>query len=294
MHAVPAQLSLVDGPTELVIRRVPATGGDPILCRSWDLGSPAVRENVVDRPGADGTNDSTQFTGSRNVTLDLVVFGDADMNPYAYVEQLTAMAHPSRRPLLRISRQGTEPTGGAWDMVLRGNPYSITYGQRAAALLELQLNFTAPLGYLEGPLIGYDSAEVDTSDQVNVAFPIWFPLNTGYGGSANPTLALDVGGSVPISPIIYVYGPVSSPDVRTEDGERFYLPGLVLLDGQFVQIDMSAGTVLWGGQPGTDLFNKVDWGQSTFWRWQPGRHVVHYFGSSGHISVHWRERRYTI
>lgn len=294
MQAVPAVLSLVDGADTITIRPERATAGDPIICKSWDLGSPAVREVTADRAGVDGTIDTSAYTGSRTVTLDLAILGDRHNSPYWYAERLAAMTHPYRRPRLRIRRATPEAYGQTWEMALRGSPYSLAYGQRAAALLEMQLSFVAPLGYLEGNFQGYDSAAADPSTWTYLTFPVTFPTSFGVGGLTNPALTLAVGGSAPISPLVYVRGPATAPDLRTDAGERFSLPGLTLATGQTVEIDMDAGTVRLNGAPDASVFGAVDWAVSTFWRWFPGQHTVRYMSSTGQMSVYWRDRRYTI
>lgn len=294
MRAIPASLVLVDDTDSITIRPSRAAHTDPIMCKQWDLGAPEVRAASSDRAGADGTIDRAGYTGSRTVVLDLQVFGDYVNSAYAYVERLTAMAHPSRRPRLRITRNSPEAYGQTWEMQLRGNPFTLAYGQRAAAMLELQLSFAAPLGYLEGDNQGYDSADVDAVADTGIALPLAMPLATGTGGPENPYLTLTVGGTAPVPPIVYIYGPATDPEVRTDDDERFVFSGLVLDSGQFVQVDMSAGTVRLGGATDASVFHLVDFTLSTFWTWNPGVHVVRYIATSGRMAVHWRDRRHTI
>lgn len=294
MKAVPASLALVDGAETITIRPTRATAGDPIICRSWDLGAPDVRSAAADRTNQDGVIDTAGFTGARTVTLELVILGDLNNSPYHYAERLAAMTHPYRRPKLRITRNSPEATGQTWEMVLRGNPYSLSYGRTAAAMLEMQLSFSAPTGYLEGDYQGYTSALASVQPSTGITFPITFPLDTGTAIASNPLLTLTVGGSAPVSPLMFIYGPSVAPKLVCETGEQFSMPGLNLLSGQIVQIDMAAGTVLLDGSPTASLFSTVDWTVSTFWRWFPGVHVVNYVASTGRMGVFWRDRRFTI
>jgi hypothetical protein len=294
MQAVPASLTLVDGSESIVIRPPVATAGDPIVCKQWDLGSPEVRASVSDRPGADGTVDASGYTGSRTVTMDLVIRGDVINSAYAYAERLAAMAHPYRRPKLKIVRNSPEARGQTWTLELRGNPYSLAFGQRAAALLEMQLSFVAPLGYLEGDYQGYDTLPAGLNPAVSWHFPVALPNNFGYSAPTSPSITVTVGGSAPITPLVFIYGPVTNPKVGDEAGNVFAFDGLELASGDTVQIDMGAGTVLLNGTANASLFNNVDWSQSSFWRWLPGTHTFKYTATSGHASVYWRDRRFTI
>lgn len=295
MLAVPATITLVDGAEEIVVRSASPHIGDPILCQEYDFGAPDVRDASTERVGADGVSDRAGYTGARTVTLDLVVLGDHTASAYAYVERLAALTHPYRRPRVQVVRNTPEAAGQTWEMTLRGSPFSITYGRKAAAMLELQLTFSAPDGYFLGPTQVYESAV--TSDNTigqGFVFPLSFPLSTGYNVNANPALTITVGGSAPISPVIYIYGPATNPEVRTDDGERFKLAGLSLATGQFVQIDMGAGTVLQGGAADSSMFHLIDFTVSTFWRWLPGEHTVRYIATSGRMAIHFRDRRYTV
>jgi len=296
MRVVPAKLVLVDGDEEIVIRPEVANATDPIICTEWNLGAPAVRDSVIERAGADGVLDNTTFTGSRTVTLDLVVRGDVWASPYAYAERLAAMTHPSRRPRLRITRASPEAQGQTWWMELRGNPFSIAYGRRAAALLELQLTFTAPVGYLEGDLQGWQTnvaQNVITNDPF--VFPVSFAADFGSNSNTNPDLQFTIGGSAPVAPSIYIHGPVTGPEVRLETGERFkFLDSYTIAGGDWVNIDMDAGEVRLNGHTDPATFSAVDWSVSTFWRAAPGTHTFQLMSASGFAQIFWRDRRMTI
>ena len=292
--AVAASLVLVDDYDTLTVRPEVATGADPIVCRNWDLGAPEVRAASADLANADGTVDRAGYTGARTVTLDLIILGDADNSPYAYAERLAAMTHPSRRPILRVTRNTPEAAGQVWEMSLRGSPFSISYGRRAAAMLEMQLVFNAPLGYLQGQNQGYESNVSTVVGLSGMVIPVTFPADFGAGGDEVPSLTLKVGGSAPIHPTIYIFGPVTDPTVVTDDGESFGFTGLTVNTSQFVAIDMGNGTVRLNGEPDQSMYHLVNFSTSTFWRWQPGVHVARYFASSGRMAIHWRERRFTI
>lgn len=267
MQAVAAALTLIAANDTIVIRPANAVAGDPIVCREWNLGAPDVRSSGVDRSNADGIIDRAGYTGARTVTLDLQIFGDDNGSPYDYAERLSALTHPSQRPVLRITRQAPETAGQTWDLDLRGAPSPVAYGRRAAALLEMQLSFTAPIGYLQGNVNTYSSLDPTT---------------------------LTVGGSAPVAPVIFIHGPCTNPEVNTEDGERFVFTEVSFNEGHHVRIDMDAGTVRYDSDPAATMYHKMNFGVSTFWRWNPGVHVVNYLPGTGHAIVQWRNRRYTI
>jgi hypothetical protein len=292
--AVPASLTLVDEYDTLTIRPEVVTASDPIVCKSWDLGAPEVRSTMAENATADGTLDTSGYTGARTVTMDLQILGDTFYSPYAYAERLAAMTHPARRPKLFITRNSPEARGQQWELQLRGNPFSISYGRRAAAMLEMQLSFTAPLGYLLGPLQGYESTWASDTTSTGFGLPTGFPMSTGTAAADNPYIDLSIGGSAPVHPVIYIYGYSKDPEIRGDTGEVFKFAGLTVPTGQFVEIDMAAGTVRMAAAPDASVYGLVDWSVSTFWRWQPGPHTLRYIATSGRAAIHFRERRFTI
>lgn len=309
MHTLvkPAELKLNDGSTTITLRPVPATSGDPIMCREWDLGSPDVRITYNPIPGADGVIDGAGFLGSRNVSFDLQILGGKspddglEHDAYWYLQKLAAMTHPARRPVLQIRRPGGMNQGQTFTMALRGNPYSISYTRQSAAFLELQLQFTAPTGVLEGPLQSLSTGPTGNSTG-DWHWPMSFPYGFGVPavGSNSPILNVPVGGTSAVYPQVYITGPCTNPLLRVGPAytDVFSFTGLALSAGETVQIDMGAATVMkssaGSARAATDLFTLVDWSQSTFWSWAPGIHQIEYVANSGAMTVQWRDRQIAI
>jgi hypothetical protein len=310
----PATLTLADGPDDgadrVVVRPAEPSASDGIACTEWDLGAPEVRYTAVPRPGADGTDQGAGFLGSRTVSLRLRIRGGLDRttdpvktvrDAYWFHDKLVSMCHPQRSPELRIHRAGGPTAGQTWTLALRGNPWSIVYGRQAAGFLDLQLTFTAPEGLLEGPLSPpYYTALASGEEQTEWKFPALFPKTFGAGTANHPSVTLNVGGSSPIGPRIYINGPVTNPEVRTDDGERFRFDNLTLVTGQTVEINMETGVIRLGNtttqvvSDDPSVYQAVDFGVSTFWRWDPGVHVVRYLARSGSVAVQYRERRMNV
>lgn len=305
---LPAQLTLINGEDRVRIRPRPAHGANPIMCRSWDLGAPDVRYTSVPNPGADGVTESPGFLGSRQVTLDLQILGGADPitgvvhDAYWYAAKLTQMTHPSATPILQINRIDELTSGADWYMQLRGNPYSIAYTSRAAAMLEMQLTFICPGGFLESGLQSFTTIDITADDDIVTEwiFPAVFPKTFGLGNVTYPQLNLVVHGDAAVSPIIYISGPVTNPEVISDGVDRFKFDGLTLAAGETVGIDMGSGNIWLGGvgsgQITDDMsaYSAVDWTVSTYWVWAPGPHTVVYKATHGTVTVQYSERRFTI
>ncbi len=308
MHTAvhPAELILIDGDVQVVVRPRDATAGDPIMCREWNLGAPETRYTTTPRPGADGVEQGAGYLGSRTVTLDLQILGGLDpitgavRDAYWYEQRLVAMTHPAANPVLQISRAGD--TTGTYRLALKGNPFDAPKTRRSAALLELSLSFTAPLGLIEGPLKSFSTRASDIGiDALDWLFPAAFPK--GFGPSADlvyPHLTFTVGGSAAVNPSIYITGPVEDPEVRVSNGEQFKFTGLTVHSGQTLHVDMESGVVRVGDVATGRIFDEttpfqaIDFDVSTFWRWQPGEYTVTYPKTSGVLTVQFRERLLTI
>jgi hypothetical protein len=303
----PAKLELINGSETITVRPLYPAGPDPIMCKSWDLGAPEFRYTTVANPGVDGTTYSDGFIGARTVTFELAIMGGLSPDDgkvhdaYYYANRLTAMAHPNAKPVLRITRNDEINAGRAYTMDLRGSPYSLPFTARSAALLEMQLVFTCPLGLIQGPLLTYETEDIAGDDGIqDWVFPAKFPKTFGLRGVRYPQLIIKVEGDIAVTPTIYIHGPVTDPEIATDDNERFAFDGLTLAAGQTVQINMATGSVRLGTtSTGTILddmtvYNTVDWAVSTFWRWNPGLHTVYYLSTTGSTTIQFSERRLTI
>lgn len=298
-----AALTIIDGDLSIPLRPLNPTAGDPIACRRWDLGAPEVRITSTPRPGADGTTEGGGYFGARTVTLELLIRGDrADTpnghDPYWYVQQLAGMCHPQRSPQLKLQRADESSGGAAWYLALRGNPWALEYDRASAAMLTMTLTFTAPLGFLESDdhIVNSAGTGINATDW---HFPAKFPKTFGPATN-NPFLTANVAGTAPISPVLYVTGPVTNPRLRDDGNRVFGFNNLTLADGETVRIDMGAGTVLKADpsttvtNPASDVFYTVDFATSSFWAWQPGIHKVALLSSTGTFAVQWRDRHLMI
>jgi hypothetical protein len=307
--AAPAKLTLVDGDTTIVIRDMPAKApGDAVAavaCSQWDPGAPEPRTAMFERAGLDGVDDATAFVGARTVTLDLVVFGGGDMgygNPkrsaYTLVEQLVSMTHPSRRPLLQVQRylggDPIDPVGEVWELKLRGNPFSIAYGRKAATMLELSLVFSAPEGLFEGPWQESYTAPAGVGE-AKFVFPYTHAFTFGSIADSSPAIVVDVDSVVPVPPVLIFVGPATNPKVILSSGQSFGFTGLAIAAGQEVVVDMAAGTALLNGDWTSPVYHLVDWTYSTFWRLSEAVEATFSGGQAGgKLRIKWRNRRLTV
>jgi len=306
MKVKPAELALINGPSKVVIRPRQASGEDPIMCKSWDLGAPDVRYTTTPNAGADGVTMSNGYLGQRTVILDLQILGDTVHDAYWYVSELTRMAHPNATPELTVVRYDTGDATPIDDirkprMMLRPNPYTLVYTARSAAIIDLQLSFTCPSGMIDSGLKSYTIEDVAGDDDAATdwIFPAIFPKGFGLVGATYPGETINVGGDGAVAPTIYITGPVTDPEIIS-DGDVFKFDGLTLDGGHTVGIDMGSGAVWLSDGSGSQViddmsaYGAVDWGVSTYWIWQPGIHHVQFMSIKGTVTVQFREQWFTI
>lgn len=304
---IPAELTLVNGADTITVRPLFPAGPNPIHCKTWDLGAPEYRYTTVANPGTDGTTYSDGFVGARTVTFELAIMGDnnpdhtATHDAYWYANKLTAMTHPQARPTLHITRADETTAGITYKMDLRGSPYNLPYTRRSAALLEMQLVFTCPLGLIESDLYNIGpTTPLPGTTLFDWVFPAKFDKTFGIINARFPQAIFTIGADTAVAPTIYINGPCTDPEIISDNTDRFRFTGLTLETGQTVQIDMASGSVRLGTtETGTILddmtvYNTVDWAVSTFWRWPPGQHTVTYIATSGSMQIQYRERRINI
>lgn len=289
---VPARLSLVDGSEEIVIRPAKPGADSPVLCKSWEVGAPAIREAVSDQIGSDGVNDGTVYTGAGSITLDLIIRDAPGESAYGLLERVAAMAHPSRRPYLYAARGAA---GENWRIELRGNDFSLTYDRLAGARLAVQLVFSTPLGLWESP--ERDSTMLaDNERGLGLVYPVTYPVSYGTAGATSPPATIVNGGSIPIAPILRLYGPTAAtddPEVRLSTGERFGFTNLFIDTGDYVEVNMSTGLVGVNGLADASRYSYINWAISSFWRVPPGTSTVAVTGAN-YLTAHWRDRRLTV
>ena len=96
--------------------RLTCDGLDPLLLDDWDtgivceeldLGWPSIRAVAEDRPGGDGSIDTTAFHGARVVSVKLSVLNDESSRRFL-LDRLHSFMHPARRPVM----EWTDPSGG--------------------------------------------------------------------------------------------------------------------------------------------------------------------------------------
>jgi len=227
-----------------------------------DLGFPAVRAVSQSYPGRDGDVDTTRYVGPRAVTARVTVVG-ANTGPL--VDGLAAVMHPGLRNYLHVTRPDW---AGERRIQVRGETFTCPPGQGGVPRVA-QLGFRAPLGLWEDVAAITVTIHPSGSSTGGFSFPLVFPLAMTPGQAAGSTM-VTLGGSVAAPVLWRLYGPVTGPIVRRADtGEQLSFPNLVINQGDYLQIDQDAKTVLLNGLTTASLYNRLDFAGAAWWRLPP-------------------------
>jgi hypothetical protein len=248
--------------------RLLCDGLDPVDIEDWargyvlvsvDVGSPAPRDLVADRPRADGTDDRTVHVGARAVTLSIELV-ESPHTRQALVDLIAPFMHPSRRVTIETA---TEPGAAPRRLLVRPEEASLTWERPGHLPIDWSFRTVgAPWWLGEERTLDLAPAPPPPGRTYDLSPPRSYP-------DAAPVIATAVNaGSWDASWVWTIAGPVSRPRLRNEvTGDEVVLRGLELLDGQVAVVDGGARSVHVDGQR---RYAAIDQARTTWWSLPPG------------------------
>jgi hypothetical protein len=231
-------------------------------CTQLNLGWPEVREVVNNKPAQDGTDDLSQYWGSRAVTADIV----ADGQP---VDQLAAQFGkymlPSIRPILHyvLDRPGAPER----TLTLRASGYSwpISGKQRR----EVHLAWVAPDPIARDVVTQTATAWSGSSSNPGRTYNLIHNRIYPPGGGSATTGTIRSAGDVFVKPLLRIYGPITAARVQMAPStggsfDIYFKLSSVISSGQYVEIDTAAHTAYLGGDPTQSVISQMDWSSSNW------------------------------
>lgn len=229
------------------------TNLNPVL-RNFDPGYPAVRDVTTAVPGQDGETDTTLHMGSRAITAE-VLLGMSGVVPVA--DRIRSLMHPGLRMWLHV-RMDDWPDERR--IRVRGASLALPMGPLPWAA---QLGWVAPSPTFEEVTQQSVTLAPQGSALGGMTMPEEFPLTFDPGLVPGAAL-IDVGGSVPVPPVIDIFGPCTDPLVRVVDtGAQMILRGDIAA-GDFVRIDTAARTILRNNDPNYSVYGTLDFATSSW------------------------------
>lgn len=265
--------------------------GNRIDLLDLELGHPRPRTVRRDRPGRHGTIDTTRLVGERLVSM-LLWFDDVDWDTEQRLREFTA---PDIRPRLQLVEPGAPLRELAVYAKRWGDPRSAA--QVHARSKVVTIHWIAPAGVITS--VEPQSATIfpGSSDEVGgIEFDWEFDLEFPAGSPPGAGLVENLGNFWAV-PVLRVFGPCGPDEIvlRNNSTDReIVLDGLEILDGEFVEIDVDAATVLLNGRPHESRFDFLDFERLDWWTLRPRRRGVNdiwfrpeTFGSGARLEVRW-------
>jgi hypothetical protein len=228
--------------------------------------SPNVRQDIEDLPEQDGAVAGNYFFGSRPITIKgKVVASTASMRNVSVMSLQRAL-----RGMTASSTLSVTGVPGMLDMQVycRLDNVRITGGYIKDFILSLVC--PDPLMYSTALHTQTASGMIAVS---GVAFPIVFPANFGGGSGAVLSLVATNSGNYDSAPVVRLTGPINSPQLKNATtNETLYLDGVIIATSEYVDIDMAGHTAV--KNDGTNLYGRVRFPGSTWWRLAPGANTI--------------------
>jgi len=280
---IPALLTaarLIDGVNELVLLPTDETVG--LWLVDLDLGFPEIREVVQARPGRDGNYDHTMWHGARTITCNLVA------DNVAILDRLGGFMKPAARPILRFTAGGTERQAE-----MRVTSYAAPLATTARrGIIDISAQWSVPTGRIKSAAeheitafpTGLEEGRVYDLDHDRA-----YPPTSGVGNTTVHNAGND---HTPI--LMRIYGPCTDPKIENRTvGAKLETSGLVLNEGEYVEIDSGERTVYFQSDPAQSLYDRVDFAVSDWFYLDPGVNVLRFYPEASappcQIDYVWRD-----
>ena len=234
-----------------------ATAG--YFCTSLDLGWPAVRTVVNNRPDQDGIDDRTRLMGARTVSAEIAALAGAGARIDQVASSFGPFMVPSARPVLHyILDRGANVER---TLTLRGSGYAWPVTGPFQRTIQLQWVAADPIA--RDPVAKTATAWAGTGvlgRVYNLVFPRVYPVGAGLPTSAIITSL----GDVPVQPYLRIFGPITNPrvtfdtagppGVHSEVGMTYRIDA-----GHFVGIDTQRHTAYLDDLPNQSVLASINW-----------------------------------
>src|SRR5215470_20099617 len=236
------------------------------FCTELDLGYPAVREVVNNRPDQDGVDDRTRFMGARVVSANITAAA-----PTAQIDDVAASfapyMNPAARPVLHyvLDRPGSPER----TLTVRASAYSSPIAGPWEREIQLQWVAADPVARdgITHTATSFAGSSTAPGRQYNLTFNRTYPA----AGSAPTAGTIYTHGDLAVRPVFRIWGPITSPNMslnRYEPGvgtvgtSLYFLAGFIIGSGQWVDVDYATKTAV--RSDGTNVASQIDWGRTTW------------------------------
>ena len=241
-----------------------------------DPGFPTVREDVEDRPNANGTYDGTSLIGARAVTVSALVMGTATTTRRVLVERVRAYCSPARRPVLIWD----EGDGVERRAVLRGSGASAPL--QGGLARNLQATWACPSGVLETSALVTVEVTAGATPEAGIILPTVLPHTFPTSTVAGTTTVTN--GDVynaDADHVTQLWGPVTGPRlVNITSGLVTSFPSVTLSADQYIEVDSANPSARLNGRVAESMWGYQEPGVSDIFQLVGGVNLLRYAPSS--------------
>ncbi|MEZ5101161.1 MAG: phage tail family protein [Thermoleophilia bacterium] len=228
-------------------------------------GIPGVRGDAPDRSQQHGAIEpARQYLPAKLPTIEGEIWGATVEAAWAEFDELAAQLERmlDTPATLAWQRTGGTPVqmrvrvAGVTDPAVEETGLPLSY--------QLTLRAADPRVYAQTQQSA-DTSALEAGSGGIFGYPYAYPYS--YGDlNAGGIVTVTNGGRVATFPTIRLYGLLVAPSIRNATtGKVLSLPGLTIDTGDYVEVDMLAGTVRLNGSPDANLLRHLDPNVSEFW-----------------------------
>jgi hypothetical protein len=282
MAIVSARLE-ADGLTTLLLD--PYSG---YVISALDLGDAETRDVVDPAVDADGTDDTTEFTGARTIILQVQLVPSSTRTKQSMRTRLRAFTHPRLRPVLYFQlddevEQRVELRRSQWSNIVQN-----------AGFAAVVVQWVAPNGIIESATLHDVTANASgTGSEGGRTYSKTYD-KTYTGGAIVGSASVVNAGTADVYPLLRVYGPCTDPTIENiTTGKELVFAALTINAGDFLEVDTRARTIRYNGDPADSRYDKLDFPGSEWWALSPGTNLVRLnpvtFSSPSNLVVEYRD-----
>jgi hypothetical protein len=235
------------------------------FCTSFDLGAPAVRDVLNNRPDGDGVDDRTLYFGARAVTANITALTGAGAQIDAVASAFAPYMVPSARPVLHYVLD--RPGAAERTLVVRAASYD--WKIEGDQQRDIQLQWVAADPAVQDPVAKTATAWAGSALNPGRLYNLTYPRTYPAGGNTANTATIHSNGDLSVQPLVRIYGPISGAAVHfaVPSGPTFtvgFVSTFTIGAGAWVDIDTNQKTAYYQGDINQNVLASMDWPNLTW------------------------------
>lgn len=238
---------------------------------------PDVRRNRQTLPNQSGAIDQTTYFGDRPVTLNIGIAHE--LSPFdsdqKVLDQLRAWMLPSLRYYLFLTDGST---GQLRRYRVRPNSMGARYSAESPSQFTVEtVQWIAMDGISEDPAEQIVQISRGTDSELGRPYDLTFDRTYPPSGVIGEAI-VHQNGTAPAWPALRIFGPCTGPRLTNLTiGKMFKMDdAFELLDGEYLEVNMSSGTVLLDGVAANSRYSSLDFSLNEWWQLAPGNNLLRY------------------